>query len=160
MKRKTFFNMIYDDFHMKDRFSLLFFTFFFMKRILYAIVLAFLHDTVLVPINLYIFLVCIIPMLYFSYALPFKYIGLNALLCLDEFSEFLVGVVILHYKDAWISDEEFFGYARFIIMYITIWILLHLIFLLIHLIYNIFAVCCKSWTFKSVSLIILNNFLD
>ena len=39
-------------------------------------------------------------MLYFSYALPFKYIGLNALLCIDEFSEFVVGVVILHYKES------------------------------------------------------------
>jgi len=127
---------------------LLFFTFFFIKRIIYAIILVFLSDQTLTPLNLYIFLVTIIPMLYFSYALPFKYIGLNALLCIDEFSEFVVGVVILHYKDAWISDSEFFGYARFLIQYITIWILLHLAFLLLHLLYNIFAVCMKSWTFK------------
>jgi hypothetical protein len=44
MKRKLFFNMIYDDFHMEDRFSLLFFTFFFIKRIIYAIILVFLSD--------------------------------------------------------------------------------------------------------------------
>lgn len=115
MQKKLFFNMIYDDFHQKDRFSLLFFIFFFVKRIVYALILVFLSDQVLTPINMYIFIITIIPMLYFSYALPFKYIGLNALLCIDEFSEFVVGVVILHYKDAWISDEEFFGYARFII---------------------------------------------
>ena len=148
MRKRVFFNMIYDDFHMNDRFSLLFFIFFFIKRIIYAIVLAFLADKVLTPLNLYVFIVCIVPMLYFSYALPFKFIGLNALLCLDEFSEFLVGVVLLHYKDAWISDEEFFGYARFLIQYITIWILIHLIFLIIHLIFNIGAICCKAWTFK------------
>lgn len=148
MRKRVFFNMIYDDFHMNNRFSLLFFIFFFIKRIIYAIVLAFLADKILTPLNMYVFIVCIVPMLYFSYALPFKFIGLNALLCLDEFSEFLVGVVLLHYKDAWISDEEFFGYARFLIQYITIWILIHLIFLIIHLIYNIGAICCKAWTFK------------
>ena len=136
---------------MQNRYSLMFFTFFFIKRILYAIILVFLSDQILTPLNLYVFLVTIIPMLYFSYALPFKYIGLNALLCIDEFSEFVVGVVILHYKDAWISDGEFFGYARFLIKYITIWILLHLGFLLLHLLYNIFYVCMKSWTFKGVS---------
>ena len=104
MRSRVFFNMIYDDFHQETRMSLLFFAFFFLKRLVYAIALAFLSDKVLTPLNVYMFIVCIIPMLYFSYALPFRYIGLNALLCIDEFSEFLVGVVILHYKDAWISD--------------------------------------------------------
>lgn len=78
-----------------------------------------------------------IPMLYYSYCPPFKYIGLNALLCIDEFSEFLVGVVILHYKSPNIGDDEFFGYARFLIKYITVWIYLHLAFLIIHLIFAI-----------------------
>ena len=44
MKRKLFFNMIYDDFHMRDRWSLLFFAFFFIKRLIYGIDLAFLSD--------------------------------------------------------------------------------------------------------------------
>ena len=131
MKLKTFFRMIYDDFHIQNRYSLLFYTIFFVKRIVYAIILAFLAENVLTPLNLYVFLITIMPMLYFSYSLPFKTRGLNALLCLDEFSEFLVGVVILHYKGGWITDAEFFGYARFIIRYITIWILIHLLFLLL-----------------------------
>lgn len=142
MRRRVFFNMIYDDFHMKDRVSLLFFAFFFIKRIVYGLDLAFVSDVSLTPLNLYIFIVTMIPMLYYSYCPPFKYIGLNALLCIDEFSEFLVGVVILHYKDAWIADEEFFGYARFLIRYITVWICLHLLFLIVHLIFAIISTCC------------------
>ena len=147
MKKRAFFRMIYDDFHLENRYSLLFFLFFFIKRIIYAIDLAFFSDRVLTPLNVYIFLVCIIPMLYFSYALPFKYVGLNALLCLDEFSEFLVGVVLLHYKNAWLNDEEFFGYARFLIIYITFWIMMHLFFMTIHILYNAVVVCKDSWTF-------------
>ncbi len=104
---------------------------------------------------MYIFIVTMIPMLYFSYALPFKFIGLNALLWIDEFSEFLVGVVLIHYKDAWISDEEFFGYARFLIQYITIWILLHFGFLCWNIIYNLLGICFKTWTFKAVSVLFI-----
>jgi hypothetical protein len=46
MRRKMIFNMIYDDFKTEDgsRFSLLFYLFFFLKRIIYAIVLVFLSD--------------------------------------------------------------------------------------------------------------------
>jgi hypothetical protein len=99
MRRRTIFLMIYDDFKLQgtSRFSLLFFIFFFFKRIVYAIVLVFVSDTNIVPLDIFIFIVCIIPLLYFSYALPFKYIGINALLCLNEFSETVIGVILLHY---------------------------------------------------------------
>ena len=99
MRRNTIFNMIYDDFKLKggSRLSLLFFTFFFFKRILYAIVLVFLSNNNIIPLDIFVFVICIIPMLYFSYALPFKYVGINALLCLNEFSETVVGVILLHY---------------------------------------------------------------
>jgi hypothetical protein len=100
---------------------------------------------------MYVFVVTIIPMMYFSYTLPFKYVGLNALLCIDEFSEFVVGVVLMHYKNAWIDDDEFFGYARFLIRYITVWILMHLLFLFIHTIFAVVAVCKSAITFKGVS---------
>ena len=143
--------MIYDDFHAETRISLVYWVVFFIKRIFYALILAFLSDVRLTSTNLYIFVVTIIPMLFFSYTLPFKYVGLNALMCIDEFSEFLVGVVFMHYKEPWISDDEFFGYARFLIAYITVWILLHLLFMLVHLFFSIFDVCCKAWTFKDVS---------
>lgn len=99
MRRKTIFNMIFDDFDLEkgSRFHLLFFLFFFCKRIIYSIILCYLANTALTPLNLYIFVVCIVPMLYFSYALPFKWVGLNSLLCLNEFSEMVIGVVLLHY---------------------------------------------------------------
>jgi hypothetical protein len=42
MQEKTFFNMIYDGFRQEERFELLFFIFYFMKRIFYAMLLAFL----------------------------------------------------------------------------------------------------------------------
>jgi hypothetical protein len=99
MRRNMIFRMIYDDFKLKggSRFSLLFFLFFFLKRIVYAIVLVFLSNTSIVPLDLFVFVVTIIPMFYFSYAMPFKFTGINALLCLNEFSEALIGVVLLHY---------------------------------------------------------------
>lgn len=99
MRRSTIFNMIYDDFKLKggSRFSLLFWFVFFFKRIVYALILVFLSNTSIVPLDITIFAVCIIPMLYFSYALPFKYVGINALLCLNEFSETLIVVMLLHY---------------------------------------------------------------
>ena len=103
--------------------------------------------------NIYLFVVTLIPMMYYSYALPFKFVGLNALLCIDEFSEFLVGVVISHYNNPWITDDEFFGYARFLIKYITIWILLHFAILVLNCLYNLLKLCCKTWSFTSVSLI-------
>jgi hypothetical protein len=148
MRERTCFKMIYDDFKQEDKFSLLFFTFFFMKRMAYGAILAFLSDNILIPLNLFLFAVCIIPMLYFSYALPFKYVGLNAMLCLNEFSETLVAIVLLHYKDAWISDNEFFGYAEFLVKYITIWILINLLAFLLHLLYAIVTTCCKMFTFR------------
>jgi hypothetical protein len=111
MKRRLFFRVIYEDFHQEDRFSLLFYTIFFMKRFVYALVLVFVSETKLVGLDIFIFLLTIGPMLYYSYALPYKFIGLNALLCIDEFSEFMCGIIMLHYQSAWISDSEFFGYA-------------------------------------------------
>jgi hypothetical protein len=99
MRRNIIFRMIYDDFKLKggSRFSLLFFLFFFLKRVVYAIVLVFLSNTNIIPLDLFVFIVTIVPMIYFSYAMPFKFIGINALLCLNEFSETVVGVVLLHY---------------------------------------------------------------
>ncbi len=76
---------------------MLFFIFFFFKRIVYALVLVFVADTNIVPLDIFVFVVCIIPLLYFSYALPFKYVGINALLCLNEFSETVIGMTLLHY---------------------------------------------------------------
>lgn len=99
MKERLLFQMIYSSFNQEDRFQLLFYIFYFFKRLFYAIILAFLGDKNLIAMNLYVFVVCMIPLLYFSYALPFKERGINALLCLNEFSEFVVGVVLLHYKD-------------------------------------------------------------
>lgn len=97
-------------------------------------ILALMEDVKIIPLNIYMFFVTLIPLLYFSYALPFKSRFLNALLCLNEFSEFVTADVILHYKDQWIDDDEFFGYAEFLIGYITIWILINLAALLIHII--------------------------
>jgi hypothetical protein len=152
MRKRTIFNMIYDDFKLDggSRFSLLFFTFFFFKRIIYAIVLVFLSDTNIVPLDIFIFVVCMIPMLYFSYALPFKFVGINALLCLNEFSETLIGMVLLHYQTVWLADDEFFGYAKFIIYYVTIWIWINIAVFLLHLIYAIFALCCNFWKNKDI----------
>ena len=53
----------------------------------------------LIALNMYIFIVAMVPLLYFSFAVPFKSKAINAMLCLNEFSEFFVGVVLLHYKD-------------------------------------------------------------
>lgn len=142
--------MIYDDFRQQDKFSLLFFIFFFIKRIVYAIVLAFLADETLIPLNMFLFIVCMIPMLYFSYAMPFKFVGLNALLCLNEFSETIVAVILLNYKDPWLSDEYFFGYARFLFYYITVWILINLVVFVLHLLYAIVATLCKAFASKDV----------
>lgn len=77
----------------------MFFIFYFMKRVFYAIILLVLGDKMIIPLNLYVFIIAIVPLLYFSYTLPFKSNAINAMLCLNEFSEFVVGVVILHYKD-------------------------------------------------------------
>jgi len=143
MRRKTIFNMIYDDFKLKNisRFSLLFYLFFFFKRIVYALLLVFLADTNVVPLDIFIFVVCIIPMLYFSYALPFKFFGVNALLCINEFSETVVAVTLLHYQSWDIEDDEFFGYAEFLIIYIAIWIWINIAIFLIQLIRSIITIC-------------------
>lgn len=77
----------------------MFFIVFFFKRIIYAVVLAFMSNIKIGPLNIYMFIVTLIPLLYYSYALPFKSRYLNALLCLNEFSEFVTADVILHYKD-------------------------------------------------------------
>jgi hypothetical protein len=69
---------------------------------------------------------------------------------LNEFSEFVVAVVILHYKDQWIGDDEFFGYARFAIKYVAIWILINLVALLINILWNLVALCLGFFTFKQV----------
>jgi len=112
MRKRTFFMMIYDDFNTKNRVQLLFYTVFFFKRIIYAMDLVFLSDKKLIPLNVFIFIVTMIPMLYFSYAMPFKWILINALLCLNEFSETFVAIMLLHYQDAWLPDSEFFGYGK------------------------------------------------
>mmetsp|Transcript_27629 Transcript_27629/g.20738 ORF Transcript_27629/g.20738 Transcript_27629/m.20738 type:complete len:261 (-) Transcript_27629:29-811(-) len=151
MRRKTIFNMIYDDFKLKgiSRFSLLFYLVFFFKRILFAMVLVFLADSNIVPLNIHIFGVSILPMLYFSYALPFKFFGLNALLCVNEFSEVVVAVTLLHYQSWDIDDSEFFGYARFLIMYIAIWIWINIAIFLLQLFKQILTVCYFSFILRS-----------
>lgn len=147
-RKRLFFKMIYDDFNQEDRFQLMFFIVFFFKRIIYAVVLAFMSNIKIGPLNIYMFIVTLIPLLYYSYALPFKSRYLNALLCLNEFSEFVTADVILHYKDQWIDDEEFFGYAVFLIKYITIWILINLAALLIHILIALIQLCFGLFTFK------------
>lgn len=99
MRRRYLFRMIYDDFDITSgvRFKLLFFVMFYYQRIFFAIILVFASDTYITALNLYIFLVCIVPMMYFSYCIPFKFVGLNALLCLNVFSETFVAVILMHY---------------------------------------------------------------
>ena len=122
--------------------------FYFFKRFFYALILAFLADQNLIALNCYVFLVTMIPLLYFSYALPFKSRATNAMLCLNEFSEFVVGVVLLHYKDAYVDDDEFFSYAIFLVKYVTIWILINFLAILINIILAILGLCLNFWTFR------------
>lgn len=97
MQDKVFFQMIYDGFLQEDRFELLFFIIYFIKRLFFAVVLVFLSNINNIGLNCYIFVVALVPLLYFSYAVPFKSKAINAMLCLNEFSEFFVGVILLHY---------------------------------------------------------------
>lgn len=141
--------MLFDDFKQEKRIETFFYTVFFFKRILYALTLVFVSEVYIVPLNILIFFVTMVPMLFMTFTVPFRMITFNALLCLNEGSEVIVAIILLHYNDQWLSDEEFFGYAQFAVIYITIWILINVVLFLIHLIWALLMLCLKMFTFRT-----------
>jgi hypothetical protein len=112
MKQRVFFQMLFDDFKQIKRVETFFYTVFFFKRILYAMVLVFMAEVYIVPLNIFIFFVTMIPMLFMTFTVPFNTIFFNALLCLNEGSEVFVAIMLIHYNDQWMPDDEFFGYGK------------------------------------------------
>lgn len=101
------------------------------------------------PLNILIFFVTMLPMLFMTFTVPFNTITFNALLCLNEGSEVIVAIMLIHYNDQWLSDSEFFGYARITVIYITIWILINLLLFLLHVFFALFQLCLKMFTFRT-----------
>lgn len=127
--------MLFDDFKQEKRIETFFYTVFFWKRLLYAFTLVFMSEVFIIPFNILIFFVTMLPMLFMTFTVPFNTISLNALLCLNEGSEVFVAIMLIHYNDAYLSDEEFFGYAQITVIYVTIWIWINLIMMLLHVLW-------------------------
>jgi hypothetical protein len=91
--------MLFDDFKQEKRIETFFYTVFFFKRILYALTLVFVAEVYILPLNIFIFFVTMLPMLFFTFTVPFRAIFFNALLCLNEGSEVFVAIMLIHYND-------------------------------------------------------------
>jgi hypothetical protein len=112
------------------------------KKTAFALILVYFYESKYTSHNFVMVFACILPMIYMCYYRPFTLKLTNIHMIYNEMNEVFVVDQIINFTDPYLTDFEFFTYAKSVIGDIVIWIMISFIIFLFSLIKK--PKCCPQ----------------
>ena len=142
-REKSFFLHMFNDLDITVASKFFYYVFYLLKRTVFAFSFATLYDEALVPMNLIYVFTIFLPLLYLSFARPFTNRLVNIYMIYNEFNElFPITLYYYYYDDPWLTDWQFYEYARITVIDIAVWVIVSYIIFLLSLPRYVRINCC------------------
>jgi hypothetical protein len=130
-KEKWLFKGLLRDIDTSHPSKYMFYIFYLLKKTIFAFTFAIAHDWGLTPMNIIAVFVVFLPLMYLCFAMPFKHRLTNIHMIYNEMNELLITSMYFNYYSPWLTDWEFYMYARITVIDIGLWVIIsYIIFLL------------------------------
>lgn len=109
----------------------MYYFFYLLKKTSFAFIFAVMHDWGLTPMNLIAVFVVFLPLMYLCFVRPFSHRLTNIHMIYNELNELLITSMYFNYFSPYLTDFEFYNYARITVIDIAVWVVVsYIIFLL------------------------------
>ena len=141
-REKFFFLKMFTDLDTTVASRFFYYVFYLLKRTVFAFSFATLYDEGLVPMNLIYVFTIFLPLLYLSFVRPFTHRLTNIHMIYNEFNELFIITLYYYYYDPWLTDWQFYEYARITVIDIAVWVIISYIIFLLSLPRYVRLNCC------------------